>query len=75
MSLGLIHPNHVGFYSMLFCFLYVLKKDTNLEDLRIEIRKIFKKSYNGIYNLLEKDEIIVANMILELFSYEKIRES
>ena len=55
--------------------LYVLKKDTNLEDLRIEIRKIFKKSYNGIYNLLEKDEIIVANKILELFSYEKIRES
>ncbi len=26
MSLGLIHPNHVGFYSMLFCFLYVLKR-------------------------------------------------
>ena len=26
MSLGLIHPNNVGFYSMLFCFLYVLKR-------------------------------------------------
>lgn len=38
MSLGLIHPNHVGFYSMLFCFLYVLKrKHLNVIDYLILI--------------------------------------
>ena len=53
--------------------LCALKKNINVKDLQEEIRKIFKNSYNEIYNLSEHEEAIISNKILQLKNFKNNR--
>ena len=44
-----------------------------MKDLQEEIRKIFKNSYNEIYNLSEHEEAIISNKILQLKNFKNNR--
>ena len=53
--------------------LCALKKNINVKDVQEEIRKIFKNSYNEIYNLSEHEEAIISNKILQLKNFKNNR--